>query len=201
MIVREESYGKRVILFPGDYYVTDKQIRISTLLGSCVSACLYDPVNKIVGMNHFLLSNRRYSHTAPLVMTEAGRYGVHAMEIIINGMLKLGAQKKYINAKVCGGSSLSITREKRDNFHCVGEVNCRFIKEFLQNDRIKIVASDLGGDTGRVIHFDTHDFTLYIRKIKKVSLKGLGIRDKEYWKRELKRHREEEVQAEPELWG
>lgn len=198
MIVREEPYGKRVILFPGEYYVTDKKVRISTLLGSCVSACLYDPVNRVVGMNHFLLSIRRYSQNAPLVMTEAGRYGVHAMEIIINGMLKLGAQKKHINAKVCGGSSLSITRENKDNFHCVGRVNCRFIKEFLQNDGIKIVSSDLGGPTGRVVHFDTKDYSLYIRKIKKVTLNGLGVRDKEHLEQELKRHFGEGT--EPEIW-
>ncbi len=198
MIVREEPYGKRVILFPGEYFVTDRKVRISTLLGSCVSACLYDPVNRVVGMNHFLLSNRRYANRSPLVTTEAGRYGVHAMEIIINGMLKLGAQKKYINAKVCGGSSLNIARDNKDNFHCVGQVNCRFIKEFLHNDGIKIVSSDLGGPTGRVVHFDTHDFSLYIRKIKKVTLNGLGVRDKEYWKQELKRHREEGT--EPEIW-
>lgn len=199
MIVREESYGKRVILFPGEYYTTDKKVMISTLLGSCVSACLYDPVNKVVGMNHFLLSNRRYTRDMPLVMTEAGRYGVHAMELTINGMLGLGAQRKYLNAKVCGGSSLSVIKENRDTFHCVGEVNCRFIKEFLQNDGIKIVSSDLGGDTGRVVHFDTRDFSLYIRKIKKVPLKGLGARDKNYWEEELKRHREEG--AKPIIWG
>lgn len=198
MIVREESYGKRIILFPGEYYVTDKKVRISTLLGSCVSACLYDPVNRIVGMNHFLLSNKRYTRDMPMVISDAGRYGVHAMELTINGMLKLGAQKKYLNAKVCGGSSLSVARESRDSFHCVGEVNCRFIEEFLRNDGIKIVASDLGGETGRVVHFDAGDYALYIRKIKRVSLKGLGVRDKEYWKEELRRHREEGT--EPVLW-
>ena len=199
MIIREESYGKRVILFPGDYYVTDKKVRISTLLGSCVSACLYDCVNGVVGMNHFLLSNKRYTRDIPIVVSEAGRYGVHAMELIINGMLKLGAQRKYLKAKVCGGSNLNVPKDGRDTFHCVGTVNCRFIQEFLQNDGIRIVSSDLGGDTGRVVHFDTHDFSLYIRKIRKVTLKGLGVRDKEYWKQELKRHREEGTA--PDIWG
>ncbi len=199
MVIREESYGKRVILFPGDYYVTDKQVRISTLLGSCVSACLYDPVNRVVGMNHFLLSNRRYTNDMPIVITEAGRYGVHAMELIINGMLKLGAERKHLRAKVCGGSSLLVPKDGKDSFHCVGRVNCAFIEQFLRNDGIRIVSSDLGGDTGRVVHFDTHNFCLYIRKIKKVSLEGLGIRDKEYWKRELKRHRDEGTA--PDIWG
>jgi chemotaxis protein CheD len=198
MIVREESYGKRVVLFPGDYFVTDKKLRISTLLGSCVSACLYDPVNRVVGMNHFLLSNKRYTEDVPLVLSEAGRYGVHAMEITINGMLRLGAQRKYLKAKVCGGSSLLIPKDGKDSFRCVGRVNCAFIQEFLRNDGIAIVSSDLGGNLGRVVHFDTHDYSLYVRKIRKVSLAGLGARDKEYWKRELKRHLEEGTT--PVIW-
>ncbi len=198
MIVREETYGKRVVLFPGDHFVTDKKLRISTLLGSCVSACLYDPVNRVVGMNHFLLSTKRYNDDMPLVLSEAGRYGVHAMELIINGMLKLGAQRKYIKAKVCGGSSLLKTQKDEDSFRCVGRVNCAFIQEFLRNDGITIVSSDLGGDLGRVVHFDTRDYALYIRKIRKVSLQGLGARDKEYWKRELKRHLDEGTT--PDLW-
>ncbi|MDD3846728.1 MAG: chemotaxis protein CheD [Syntrophorhabdaceae bacterium] len=198
MIIRDESHGKRVVLFPGDHYVTDKRLRISTLLGSCVSACLYDPVNRVVGMNHFLLSNKRYTNDVPIVISEAGRYGVHAMELIINGMLKLGAQRKYLKAKVCGGSSLLPPKDGKDSFHCVGRVNCRFIQEFLRNDGITIVSSDLGGNLGRVVHFDTQDYSLYIRKIRKVSLAGLSVRDKEYWKRELKRHREEGTL--PDVW-
>jgi chemotaxis protein CheD len=198
MIVREESYGKRVVLFPGDHFVTDRKLRISTLLGSCVSACLYDPVNRVVGMNHFLLSTKRYTDDVPLIVSEAGRYGVHAMELIINGMLKLGAQRKYLKAKVCGGSSLLKAQDGKDSFHCVGRVNCAFIREFLRNDGITVVSSDLGGNLGRVVHFDTLDYSLYIRKIKKVSLRGLGVRDKEYWKRELRRHLEEGTT--PDLW-
>jgi chemotaxis protein CheD len=178
--------------------VTDRKLRISTLLGSCVSACLYDPVNRVVGMNHFLLSTKRYTDDVPLIVSEAGRYGVHAMELIINGMLKLGAQRKYLKAKVCGGSSLLKAQDGKDSFHCVGRVNCAFIREFLRNDGITVVSSDLGGNLGRVVHFDTLDYSLYIRKIKKVSLRGLGVRDKEYWKRELRRHLEEGTT--PDLW-
>lgn len=68
---------KVVTLYPGEYYVSRGKVVISTLLGSCVSACLYDPVNRVVGMNHFLLSNKRYSKHMPMYATEAGRYGIN----------------------------------------------------------------------------------------------------------------------------
>ena len=195
MIIREESYGKRVILFPGEYYVTDRKLRISTLLGSCISACLYDPVNRVVGMNHFLLSGRLYAgDRVPIVMTEAGRYGVHAMELIINGMLKLGAQKKHLNAKVCGGSSLNTSGDTVRNPSGIGEINCRFIEEFLRNEGIRTVSSDLGGEAGRVVHFDSHDYSMYVRRIKKVPLTGLGVRDNEYFKKELSKHRQKSTE-------
>ncbi len=76
---------------PGDCYVSTDEVVIGTILGSCVSACLYDPVNRIVGMNHFLLSGRQ-NNADKIWLSEAGRYGIHSMEIIINGMLKLGAE-------------------------------------------------------------------------------------------------------------
>ncbi|MCP4754946.1 MAG: chemotaxis protein CheD, partial [Proteobacteria bacterium] len=133
-----------VTLSPGDYYVTDQDAVLSTLLGSCISACLYDPVNKVVGMNHFLLSRVGYSKV-PLYFTNAGRYGVHAMELVINGMLKLGAKRKYLKAKAFGGGNvLSSEFENGDNFS-VGDINVRFIREFLATEKIPLLASDLGG--------------------------------------------------------
>ena len=82
---------------PGEYYVSKEDVVISTLLGSCVSACLYDPVKRIVGMNHFLLSNKRYARRMPYYETEAGRYGVHSMEMLINEMMKMGARREHLH--------------------------------------------------------------------------------------------------------
>ncbi len=157
------------MLFPGDYYVTDKRLRISTLLGSCVSVCLYDPLNRVAGMNHFLLGNKSSTDAVP-VLSRAGRYGVHAMEHVITGMLKLGARREHLKAKVCGGSSLLTPGDGEDGLHCVGKTNCAFVQEFLNNDGISIVSSDLGGTQGRIVHFDTHDYSLYVKKVKKSPL-------------------------------
>ena len=138
--------SRKVVLKPGEHYVSaETAVVVSTLLGSCISACLYDPVRRIVGMNHFLLANHRYSRETPVCLSEAGRYGIHSMELIINGMMKMGAGRQRIRAKVFGGSSMLPASDTSCNFACVGEVNCRFIVEFLKNDGIPLISSDLGG--------------------------------------------------------
>jgi chemotaxis protein CheD len=86
--------------------VSHEDVLITTLLGSCVSACLYDPYNKIVGMNHFLLSSRRYSREMPVCITEAGRYGIHSMELLMNEMWNQGAKRGNLKAKAFGGSTM-----------------------------------------------------------------------------------------------
>ena len=96
-------FHSRVTIRPGEHKVTKETMVFSTLLGSCVSACLYDPVSRVSGMNHFLLANRRYARNLPLNVTDAGRYGINAMELLINDMMKLGAVKARLKAKVFGG--------------------------------------------------------------------------------------------------
>jgi chemotaxis protein CheD len=189
---------KRITLHPGEHIASDQQCVISTLLGSCVSACLYDPRNKIVGMNHFLLANRRYARDIPLCLTEAGKYGVHAMELVINGMITLGASRKNLHAKVFGGGSVLGSPDSKDNFFCVGEVNCRFILQFLQNEGIPLVASDLGGNIGRTIRFVSDDYSVYVKKIGKTGTRELAIGEKEFWRRSIEDHKRSH--AEPEMW-
>ncbi|MBJ6725919.1 chemotaxis protein CheD [Geomesophilobacter sediminis] len=181
--MRIETKGRfqHVTLEPGEFYASPRPVTISTLLGSCVSACLYDPVEKIVGMNHFLLSNRRYARNLPTIASEAGRYGVHAMELLINEMLHLGARRKRLMAKVFGGATILKQTGNIGNFFCVGEVNCRFIEEFLAEERIPIVAKELGGEKGRVIHFSNGDFTVYVRKVERGSSERLALRDRNCW--------------------
>lgn len=192
------SRKKRIVLSPGDYHVTDKHLIISTLLGSCVSACLYDQVNHVVGMNHFLLSNRRYQRKGSLVTSDAGRYGVHAMELVINRMMQLGAKRTYMKAKAFGGGSVLSSTKDSTNFFCVGEVNTRFIKEFLDNENIPLIASDFGGNTGRIIRFYANDFTVFVRKIKKSKTRRIADRDKKHWEQRVREVQEETTDI--ELW-
>jgi chemotaxis protein CheD len=155
----------RIIIDPGESYVTKKDEIISTLLGSCVAACLYDSVNQVIGMNHFLLAQQHSAHTSVLLASESGRYGIHAMELLINQMLKQGAQRINLKAKVFGGGDMLKLSNKFRGGLSIGAINCEFIKTFLKTEHIPLVASDLGGLVGRNIFFLASDFSVYVKTI------------------------------------
>jgi chemotaxis protein CheD len=135
--------------------------------------------------------------------TDAGRYGINAMELLINGMLKLGAKKRFFKAKVFGGCTIVMNRPEYGNFMCVGEVNSRFIREFLACEGIPLVAANLGGREGRVIHFSSGDYAVYMRKIRSEgrSLR-LAMRDRNCWLHAIEeQERREAAMSNVELWG
>jgi len=198
MVITEKDQMKHVTIRPGEYYVSDQNCVISTLLGSCISTCLYDPHRGVVGMNHFLLSSRRYSKSMPVCITEAGRYGVQAMELVINGMLKIGSNRHDLKAKVFGGGSFFRSPDESQNFYCVGEVNSRFILEFLKNDGIPLVAHDLGGDRGRTISFSSDDYSVTVKKAKTIDIPTLLKKEKQFWRESIEVH--EQITVEPDLW-
>jgi len=193
-----EGTPRRVTIFPSEYYSTTGREVISTLVGSCVAACLYDPKLNLIGMNHFMLSNTRYSQTLPMHISEAGRYGVHAMELLINDMMAKGTNRSRLRAKVFGGASILGDQEKVGNFSCVGEVNCRFIREYLAQEKIPIDAEDLGGCFGRVINFSNGDFYVYRRKIDTARSWALAQNDRECWRQAVVSQKEAPVKV--ELW-
>ena len=176
----------RIQIYPGEQYVGSGDIILSTLLGSCVAACLYDPVNGVVGMNHFLLANHRYPRNMSLIAAEAGRYGVHAMEMLINEMLKNGAKRQHLKAKAFGGGNILKPSKNASNFFCVGSINALFIQEFLENERIPLVASDLGGDLGRIIHFFSNDYTVHARKVQKTMTSNVINQERNFWRKSVK---------------
>jgi chemotaxis protein CheD len=149
-------------------------------------------------MNHFLLAHGRCARHVPLTHTEAGKYGIHAMELVINGMLKLGAQRSAIRAKVFGGASL-LSSDSKDNFLRVGEINSRFILEFLETDGIPLVAADLGGNTARVIHFLSDDFSVYVRRIRNSSQNRIIRQEHDFWRTSIKAQKKAKT-VDPELW-
>lgn len=175
---------KRIALDPGEYFATKEYgIVLTTLLGSCVAACLYDPVAKVIGMNHFLLSSRRYSRDEPMSHTDAGRYGIHSMELLINDMLKMGASTKNIHAKAFGGANvLNTAVSVKSNFFVVGEVNCRFVRDFLQKENIPLKAQDLGGNAGRVIHFFSEDYSVLVKRMQRTEESRLSKQEETFWK-------------------
>jgi len=140
-----EAGTRRVHLIQGEYKVmSDPDVVLTTILGSCVAACLRDPVVGVGGMNHFLLPG---SMEAMAAGGDATRYGVHLMELLINGLLKQGARRDRLEAKIFGGAKTIAT------FSNVGEQNARFARQFLTDEGIKIVGESTGGEHGRKLEF------------------------------------------------
>lgn len=171
---------RRQDIHPGERFVSDKPTLMVTLLGSCVAACLYDEVSGVAGINHFLLAAPRYARSIPMTHTDAGRYGIMAMELLINDMVHHGADRRRLKAKVFGGAS--VIGGSRDNFLCVSEVNQRFIREYLATERIPVVAEDLGGERGRVVYFHTDTFKVMRRFIQGVELGTVEANEHDFWK-------------------
>jgi chemotaxis protein CheD len=141
----EDRASKRIHIIQGEYKVSsDPDVVLSTILGSCVGACLRDPVAGVGGMNHFLLPG---SASAMSGGGDATRYGVHLMELLINGLLKKGARRDRLEAKIFGGAKTIAT------FSNVGEQNAAFAVEFLRDEGIKVVGSSTGGDHGRKLEY------------------------------------------------
>ncbi|MEQ1529940.1 MAG: chemotaxis protein CheD [Methylococcales bacterium] len=180
MKISDHQGFPRVSIDPGESYVTKKNEIISTLLGSCVAACLYDPVNRVIGMNHFLLAQQHNGNNTPLLSTEEGRYGIHAMELLINKMLKQGAHRNHLKAKAFGGGDvLKLGNEQRGG-KSIGLCNCEFIKTFLSTERIPLVAANLGGDNGRHIFFLATDFSVYVKTIEPLYQQAIVNDEREF---------------------
>ena len=119
-----------VKVLPGEYFVHDEDLMITTTLGSCIAACLWDRERRIGGMNHFML---------PEGNGDSGRYGSFAMELLINEMMKRGASRLTMEAKIFGGGAV-IGGMSSIN---VGERNTQFVINYLQTERIPIVSRDV----------------------------------------------------------
>ncbi len=204
MRINDTEGRRRYSLDPGDFYVTrEHDVVLSTLLGSCVAACLYDPLKNIVGMNHFLLANRQYARKSPNILeSDVGRYGIHSMEVLINEMMKQGALKSRLKAKVFGGGNVlkNMSRACKDNSSCVGEVNSRFVVAYLNNESIPITASHLGGDHGRVIYFKSADHSVYMRRISHALDDRVARQEYSFWEHEIQEHDREEKVPEIQFW-
>ena len=133
---------RRINIVQGEYHVSaEKDLSITTLLGSCVAACISDPVAGVGGMNHFLLPGT--DAASPM----AARHGVHLMELLINGLLKQGAMRHRLEAKLFGGARTML------GLGDIGSANARFAEAFLRREGIVSPGGSLGGETGRRIQF------------------------------------------------
>ena len=122
--------NEAVKVLPGEYYCDSEDLLVMTTLGSCIAACLWDRQARVGGMNHFML---------PEGAGDSGRYGSFAMELLINEMMKRGASRMTMEAKVFGGGAV-ISGMNSIN---VGERNTKFVMDFLATERIPVVSKDV----------------------------------------------------------
>lgn len=152
-----------VTIYPGEFWVSSEQEMISTILGSCVSIVLFDPVAVVGGMNHFMLA--KDTQISPQNQNETlGRYGEYAVEMLISEMEKKGAVLNRCYAKVFGGSNIFNTETHSDK-DLVGDTNVKFAFDYLKLKNIKIKSSDTGGNLPRKIFFDPTTSKIYLKRI------------------------------------
>jgi chemotaxis protein CheD len=122
--------NEAVKVLPGEFFVSDEDMLIVTTLGSCIAACLWDRERRIGGMNHFML---------PEGSDGSGRYGSYAMELLINQLMKRGASRSTLEAKVFGGGAVIASMTSMN----VGERNTQFVLDYLRTERIPVVSKDV----------------------------------------------------------
>ena len=126
-------HNEAVKVLPGEFFVYGEDILIMTTLGSCIAACLWDRDRRVGGMNHFMLPEGASGGS------DGGRYGSYAMELLINEMIKRGANRSSMEAKVFGGGAV-VSGMNSIN---VGEQNTRFVLDYLRTERITVVSKDV----------------------------------------------------------
>ena len=156
----DDRFGHDVaILLPGDYCASREPMVMYTMLGSCVSACIRDPLIGIGGMNHFLLPEPGQ----PPCDTEGGplsRYGRYAMAHLIEWLVRHGGSQDRLEVKLFGGARL------HDKMSDVGQRNIEWILEFCQRSHLKPVISDLGRSHARGIYYFTQSGRVLLRRVR-----------------------------------
>jgi len=137
---------QRIAIIQGqNAVVAEPNWLITTLLGSCIAVCLYDPVARVGGMNHFLLGEPGRERN--LTPQDMQRYGVHAMELLINGMMSKGATRQRLRAHLYGGANIIA------GLGSIGSSNAGFARRFVETEGIAIGHADVGGNRARKVEF------------------------------------------------
>ncbi len=165
-----------VKLLPGEYFATRRDVALVTVLGSCVAACLRDREQGIGGMNHFMLP-RGSADAGPV--SESARYGVHAMELLVNQLVRLGARRRNLEAKVFGGGNVVPGFTALN----IGEANAKFVRTFLRAESIPVVAEDLQGTISRKVYFFPVSGRVLVRGIARTHNQTILEREVQYFER------------------
>lgn len=179
-----------VKVLPGEYFVSQSDMVLVTVLGSCVSACIRDRQLGIGGMNHFMLPD---TGTRDETYSPSARYGAYAMEVLINHLLKSGARRERLEAKIFGGGRVMASLAGSD----VGKRNVAFVQEYLKNERIPVIAEDLLDVYPRKVYYFPRDGRVMLKKMMHTRNNTVIEREREY----ADRLTAEPVSGDIELFG
>lgn len=163
-----------VKILPGEYYVTTRDMALVTVLGSCVAACIHDRTLGIGGMNHFMLPDER--RDGGDILSASMRYGTYAMEIMINELLKMGAKRSNLEAKVFGGGNVL----RGFTVNNVGQTNATFVVDYLHKESIKIVAQDLLDIYPRKVYYFPRSCRVLVKQLRGVHNDTIIEREQAY---------------------
>lgn len=151
---------KAVKLLPSEYYVTGDDMVLVTVLGSCVAACVRDSVTGIGGMNHFMLPDDSDADRGRL-LSASMRYGAYAMEVLINELIKAGARRDRLEAKVFGGAAVLAGMTTLN----IGDRNAQFVLRYLDVEQVEVIAQDLLGVQPRKVCFMPRTGRVMVKKL------------------------------------
>lgn len=176
-----------VKIFPGEYFVTARNMMLVTVLGSCIAACIRDRTTGMGGMNHFMLPGDGND-----LLSSSARYGAYAMEMMINELLKMGAKRGNLEAKIFGGGNVV----RGFTVANVGERNAEFAFNYLRTEHIPIVAQDVLDIYPRKVYFFSHSGKVLVKKLRSMHNNTVLEREQVY----SSRLKVAEVQGEVELF-
>ncbi|MFM7232628.1 MAG: CheR family methyltransferase [bacterium] len=159
------------VITVGGVFASRERRIVRTLLGSCIAACLWDPVAKVGGMNHFLLPDGGASEVG------SSRFGVHAMELLINEIMKCGGDRRRLEAKVFGGGHVLRVAGFDSS---VPKRNAEFVRSFLAKENIRIVAERLGGHSPLEVKFDTYDGRAWVHALEATATQDVALAEERF---------------------
>jgi len=158
-----------VKILPGEYFVHDEDMLIMTTLGSCIAACLWDRNAHVGGMNHFMLPDGASGGGM-----DSGRYGSYAMELLINELMKRGATRSTLEAKVFGGGQVIAGMSTMN----VGERNTSFVLDYLKTERIPVVSKDVMDVYPRKVCFLPHSGKAMVKRLSPTNPEALVAQER-----------------------
>lgn len=158
----DREFGLSAIkVLPGQYYVTGGDMLLTTVLGSCISACLCDRIAGVGGMNHFMLPDNM-DHAGGKASSSM-RYGAHAMSMLLEELFKAGAQRDRLEAKVFGGGAVLAGMTTLN----IGDLNAEFVIRYLRTAQVKVIAQDLRGSLPRRVNYFPQSGRVAVRKLRR----------------------------------